>query len=111
MHAPGDSAVGAGGGVGQRSSGTPDRQSSSGSPGGEGGHRAPEGRGGPGRGAVMEAAAAGPKGERAPRALGRGGDAAPAAVGPGSGLLVFTLSAFPTRPPPRGWGQTCPADL
>lgn len=109
MQAPGDSAVGAGGGVGQQSSGTPDRQSSSGSPGGEGGHRGSEGRGGPGRGAGMEVAAAGPKGEPAPRALGHGGDAAPAAVGPGSGLLVFTLTV-PFRPP-WGWGQTCPADL
>lgn len=46
----------------------------------------------------MEVAAAGPKGEPAPRALGHGGDAAPTAVGPGSGLLVFTLTV-PFRPP------------
>lgn len=103
MQAPGDgSAVGAGGRVGQQSSGTPGCQSGSGSPEGEGGPRHPEARRGPSRGgAATGAAAAGPQGGRAPRALRAGGDAALAAVGPGSRRLVV----YPFRGASLGWGS------
>ncbi|XP_005227789.1 EKC/KEOPS complex subunit LAGE3-like [Bos indicus x Bos taurus] len=60
---------------------------------GRSGYRAPlRRRGGPGRErALMEAARARPRGERAPDAPGPGGDVAPVAVRPRRGEVVLTL--------------------
>ncbi|KAB0342764.1 hypothetical protein FD754_019690 [Muntiacus muntjak] len=60
---------------------------------GPSGYRAPlHRRGGPGRErALMEAARARRRGERAPRAPGPAGDVAPMAVGPRPGEVVLTL--------------------
>ncbi|XDA90562.1 hypothetical protein R6Z07F_020162 [Ovis aries] len=92
MQASGGGAGGAEGRDGQQSSRTPACQSGSGSAEGEDVHRAPEGRGVSGRGrAVMEAAVARPRGERAPDGLGSAGDVAPLAVRPRRGEVVLTL--------------------
>ncbi|KAB0345557.1 hypothetical protein FD754_022486 [Muntiacus muntjak] len=87
------SGVGTGGAKGQddqQSSRMHPSQRGSGSAEGEDHHRAPEGQGGPDRGrAVMEASRARPRGERAPRAPGRGRDVAPVAVRRRRGVLVL----------------------
>ena len=87
------SGVGTGGAKGrndQQSSRMRPRQRGSGRAEGEGHHRAPEGQGGPNRGrAMMEAARARPRGERAPRAPRPGRDVAPMAVRHGRGVLVL----------------------
>ncbi|XP_070328720.1 EKC/KEOPS complex subunit LAGE3-like [Odocoileus virginianus] len=83
---------GVGGQDNQQSSRRRPRQRGSGRAQGEGRHRAPQGQGGPNRGrAMMEAARARPRGERAPRAPGPGGDVAPVAVRHRRGVLVFKV--------------------
>ena len=87
------SGVGVGGTKGrddQQSSRMRPRQRGSRRAEGEGHQRAPEGQGGPNRGrAMMEAARARPRGERAPRAPRPGRDVAPMAVRRRHGVLVL----------------------